>query len=216
MIVVNFKAYSESAGERGVKIAKICEKVALESKKEIIVCPQTPDLSLISKEVSIPVFSQHIDPVEPGSRTGHITLESVKRYVSGTLINHSEKRMKIADIDYIVKKCGKNGIKSIVCTNNVSVSMACSVLDPDYIAIEPPELIGGDISVTSASPEIVENAVKNIKKINPSVKVLCGAGIKTGEDVKKAIELGAEGVLLASGVVKAKDPEKVLMDLTHY
>ncbi|HDM22174.1 triose-phosphate isomerase [bacterium] len=216
MIVVNFKAYSESAGERGVKIAKICEKVALESKKEIIVCPQTPDLSLISKEVSIPVFSQHIDPVEPGSRTGHITLESVKRYVSGTLINHSEKRMKIADIDYIVKKCRKNGIKSIVCTNNVSVSMACSVLDPDYIAIEPPELIGGDISVTSASPEIVENAVKNIKKINPSVKVLCGAGIKTGEDVKKAIELGAEGVLLASGVVKAKDPEKVLMDLTHY
>lgn len=216
MIVVNFKAYSESAGERGVKIAKICEKVALESKKEIIVCPQTPDLSLISKEVSIPVFSQHIDPVEPGSRTGHITLESVKRYVSGTLINHSEKRMKIADIDYIAKKCRKNGIKSIVCTNNVSVSMACSVLDPDYIAIEPPELIGGDISVTSASPEIVENAVKNIKKINPSVKVLCGAGIKTGEDVKKAIELGAEGVLLASGVVKAKDPEKVLMDLTHY
>ena len=99
MIIVNFKAYPESFGEKGLKLAKICEKVAKESKKEIIVCPQTPDLCLVSKEVSIPVFSQHIDPVEQGSKTGHITLESVKSYISGTLINHSEKRMKIADID---------------------------------------------------------------------------------------------------------------------
>jgi triosephosphate isomerase len=140
-------------------------------------------LCLVSKEVSIHVFSQHADPVEPGSRTGHITLESVKSYISGTLINHSEKRMKIADIDYLVKKCRKFGLTSIVCTNNIDVSMACSLLNPDYIAIEPPELIGGDISVTSASPEIVENSVKNIKKINPKVKVLCGAGVKTGEDI---------------------------------
>jgi len=213
MIVVNFKAYSESVGEKGLKLAKICEKVAKESKKEIMVCPQTPDLCLVSKEVSIPVFLQHADPVEPGSRTGHITLESVKSYISGTLINHSEKRMKIADIDYLVKKCRKFGLTSIVCTNNIDVSMACSLLSPDYIAIEPPELIGGDISVTSASPEIVENSVKNIKKINPRVKVLCGAGVKTGKDVKKALELGTEGVLLASGVVKAENPEKVLRDL---
>ena len=213
MIVVNFKAYSESVGGKGLKLAKICEKVAKESKKEIMVCPQPPDLCLISKEVSIPVFSQHADPVEPGSRTGHITLESVKSYISGTLINHSEKRMKIADIDYLVKKCRKFGLTSIVCTNNIDVSMACSLLSPDYIAIEPPELIGGDISVTSASPEIVEDSVKNIKKINPKVKVLCGAGVKTGKDVKKALELGTEGVLLASGVVKAEDPEKVLRDL---
>jgi len=213
MIVVNFKAYSESVGEKGLKLAKICEKVAKESKKEIMVCPQTPDLCLISKEVSIPVFSQHADPVEPGSKTGHITLESVKSYISGTLINHSEKRMKIADIDYLVKKCRKFVLTSIVCTNNIDVSMACSLLSPDYIAIEPPELIGGDISVTSASPEIVENSVKNIKKINPKVKVLCGAGVKTGEDVKKALELGTEGVLLASGVVKAENPEKILRDL---
>jgi len=215
MIVVNFKAYSESIGGKGLKLAKICEKVAKESKKEIMVCPQTPDLCLVSKEVSIPVFSQHIDPVKPGSRTGHITLESVKSYISGTLINHSEKRMKIADIDYLVKKCRKFGLTSIVCTNNIDVSMACSLLNPDYVAIEPLELIGGDISVTSASPEIVENSVKNIKKINPKVKVLCGAGVKTGKDVKKSLELGTEGVLLASGVVKAENPEKVLRDLVR-
>jgi triosephosphate isomerase len=140
-------------------------------------------------------------------------VESVKSYVSGTLINHSEKRMKIADIAYLVKKCRKFGLRSIVCTNNLEVSTACALLSPDYIAIEPPELIGGDISVTAASPEIVGDAVKRIQEINPRVSVLCGAGVKTGEEVKKAYELGTEGVLLASGVVKADDPEKVLKDL---
>ena len=214
MIIVNFKAYTESIGKKGVTLAKICEKVARESARDIIVCPQTPDLSLLSREISIPIFSQHVDAIEPGSGTGHVTVESVTPYVAGTLINHSEKRMSIADIEYVVKKCKKFGLKSIVCTNNLEVSMACSLLTPGYIAIEPPELIGGDISVTSASPDIVENAVKKIKEINPRVKVLCGAGVKTGGDVKKALELGAEGVLLASGVVKASNPEKILRDLT--
>ena len=35
---------------------------------------------------------------------------------------------------------------------------------------------------------------------------LCGAGIVSGEDVKKAIELGTRGVLVASSIVKSKDP----------
>ena len=78
---------------------------------------------------------------------------------------------------------------------------------------EEPELIGGDISVTSADPEIVSGTVEAVRKINKSAKILCGAGVKNGKDVAKAIELGAEGVLLASGVVKAKDTISVLKDL---
>ncbi len=49
--------------------------------------------------------------------------------------------------------------------------------------------------------------------MNHKVRVLCGAGVKTGKDVAAALSLGAEGVLLASGVVKAKDPYSVLRDL---
>jgi triosephosphate isomerase len=48
------------------------------------------------------------------------------------------------------------------------------------------------------------------------VPVLCGAGVKTGKDVRRALELGAKGVLLASGVVKAKDPRKALQDLVSF
>jgi len=52
-----------------------------------------------------------------------------------------------------------------------------------------------------------------VKKVNPGVKVLTGAGISTGECVRIALDLGTDGVLLASGVVKAKDPALVLRDL---
>src|SRR3989442_1266063 len=86
-------------------------------------------------------------------------------------------------------------------------------LSPEYIAIEPPELIGGDVSVTTANPEIVSGAVERIRAANPNVGVLCGAGVKSRKDVAKALELGTVGVLLASGVVKAKDPEAALRDL---
>jgi triosephosphate isomerase len=79
--------------------------------------------------------------------------------------------------------------------------------------VEPPELIGGDISVTNAKPEVVVEAVRAVHRVDASIPVLCGAGVKNGQDVKKAIELGAKGVLLASGVVKAKDQRQALRDL---
>lgn len=214
VIVVNFKAYSEVVGKKGLELVKLCETVSKQSNVEIAIAPQLVDLGLICKEVSIPVFAQHVDAVESGARTGSVTYESIKGIgATGTLINHSEKRLLLADIDFIIQKCKKLGLLSIVCTNNIAVSKACAPLEPDFIAIEPPELIGGDIAVTTADPEIVRGAVEEIRKINPNVKVLCGAGVKDGKDVAKAIELGTEGVLLASGVVKAKNQKAVLEDL---
>ena len=214
VIVINFKTYQQVVGKNGLHLAKICENIAKENSVEIIVVPQMVDLGVIAKSVSIPVFSQHVDAVEPGSKTGHTTPESVKGAGgTGTLINHSEMRMRIADIDFTVEKCRQVGLETIVCTNNLNVSKACALVNPDFVAVEPPELIGGDVSVTAANPEIVRNTVNAVKKVNPNVKVLCGAGVKNGKDVAKALELGAEGVLLASGVVKAKNPKEVLMDL---
>ncbi|RLG06224.1 MAG: triose-phosphate isomerase, partial [Thaumarchaeota archaeon] len=86
---------------------------------------------------------------------------------------------------------------------------------PEILAIEPPELIGTGIPVSKAKPEVVTGAVEAVKRINPRVHVLCGAGISTGDDVAKAIELGTEGVLLASAYVKAKDPKKLLSGMAE-
>ena len=214
MIVVNFKGYLEVAGDKGLDLAKICDVVAQETGRSIVIAPQQVDLALSVKTVNIPVFGQHIDHVKPGSCTGHVTPESLAGAgAMGTLINHSEHRLKLADIDALVQRARALNLKTIVCTNNLAVSKACAPLGPDFIAIEPPELIGGDISVTTADPEIVKHAVAEVKALNPDVGVLCGAGVKTGDDVKMAIEFGTQGVLLASGVTKAADPKSALMDL---
>ncbi len=214
IVILNFKTYLESTGERALKLAKISEEVANETGMSIAVSPQHADIWRIADEVNIPVLAQHIDPVDAGGHTGSVLLESVKEAgASGTLINHSEQRLKLADIDVVVKKAKNVGMISVVCTNNVETSAAAATLKPDFVAIEPPELIGSGIPVSKAEPEVVEGTVDVIHKIDPDVKVLCGAGISTGEDMKAALDLGAEGVLLASGIILADDPKKALLDL---
>jgi triosephosphate isomerase len=214
LIVVNFKTYTEGMGEKAVKMAKYCEEVSYESGIDIIVVPQIPDLHRVVSSVKIPVFSQHIDGVGAGSYTGHITADCVKSAgATGTLINHSERRLLLADIDSAIQSAKKTGLTAIVCTNNIAVTAAAATFSPDFVAIEPPELIGSGIPVSKADPDIVRGSVKAAKNTAPDVRVLCGAGISKGEDVAAALELGTDGVLLASGIVKAKDPKAALLDL---
>ena len=214
VIVVNFKTYPEASGPRAVALAKICESVAGETGVSIAIAPPTTDLASVAQSVSIPVLSQHMDDVKPGSTTGRVPLEAVSACGAvGTLLNHSERRMRIADIESLVVGCRKSGLSTIVCTNDLGVTRACAALEPDFVAIEPPELIGGDVSVTTANPAIVKDSVGVARKVCPDIGVLCGAGVKDGVDVVKAAELGTDGVLLASGVVKASDQRKALLDL---
>jgi triosephosphate isomerase len=213
-IVVNFKTYPEASGPAALQLAKICEQVSHEEDVPIIVVPPMLDLALVASLVTIPVYAQHLDSVPSGSTTGHVTVENAKASgAKGTLVNHSEHRVKIAEIHDIIDRARPAGLSTIVCTNNLAVSRACAAMEPDFVAIEPPELIGGDISVTTANPMIVADTVKSIRLISPKVGVLCGAGVKNGRDVKKALELGTDGVLLASGVVKSKDRRATLLDL---
>ena len=214
IVILNFKTYLESTGKRALELAKISGEVAEETGINVVVSPQHADVWQITNEVEIPVFAQHVDPVDAGGHTGSILLESmIEAGASGTLINHSEQRMKLADIDAVVKKVSANDMVSVVCTNNVETSAAAATLKPNFVAIEPPELIGSGIPVSKAEPEVVEGTVDVIHQINPDVKVLCGAGISTGEDMRAALDLGAEGVLLASGIILADDPKAALLDL---
>jgi len=214
IIVVNVKTYAEATGKKALEIAEIMSKVAKETDANLAIAVQHPDIKIVADNVDIPVLAQHIDPIEPGSHTGWILAEAVKEAGAiGTLLNHSEHRLKLADIDTCIKLAKENELTTIVCSNNLDTSKAIAALKPDFVAIEPPELIGGDISVTTANPEIVADTVKEVRAINREIKILCGAGVKKGEDVSKAIELGTDGVLLASGVVKAQNKEEVLKNL---
>jgi len=217
VIVVNFKAYKEVDGDGSLRLAKICQSVADETGVNIAVCPPMVELGTVAREVSIPVFSQNADPHAPGSATGWVTASMIRSAGAiGTLINHSEHRSDNRTIEESVELCKADDLVTIICAESVRKACEVAHFSPDFIAVEPPELIGGDISVTTANPLIVEDTVRSVKDVNKKISVLCGAGVKTGEDVARALELGADGVLLASGVVKSKDPRATLFDLIKH
>ncbi|MDG6223629.1 MAG: triose-phosphate isomerase [Candidatus Bathyarchaeota archaeon] len=216
IIIVNYKTYLESTGKNAVSLSKIADEVSKKTGAAIGVAPQFTDLKAVADAVSIPVFAQHIDPIKPGSSTGHILVEAVKEAGAiGTLVNHSERRLKLFDIDGIITKAKENGLCSVVCTNNSAVSAAAAALNPEMVAVEPPELIGSGIPVSQAQPEVVTGTVELVKRINPNVVTLCGAGISKAADVSSALTLGTQGVLVASGIVKAKDPRKILTEFAE-
>jgi triosephosphate isomerase len=216
MVIVNFKTYAEGTGKNALKLAKISEKIRDQSKVYVAVAPQFTDLTMLAREVKIPVFAQHIDSVRYGSFTGHVLPEAVKETGAvGTLINHSERRIPLKDIEAAVKRAKEVGLITCVCTDTAENASKVATFQPDIVAVEPPELIGTGIPVSKAKPEVVTDTVKLVRKVNSSVTILCGAGITVGEDVTAALKLGTEGVLLASGVVKAKNQSEALWDIVR-
>jgi triosephosphate isomerase len=213
MIVVNFKTYLEATGQKAVELAKAAYKVHDETNVSIGVAPQLVDLASVAKAVDIPVFAQHVDPIKPGSHTGHVLAQTVKEAGAiGTLINHSERRMKLSDINAVINITRNNGLLPLVCAENQRISAAVATLDPEIIAIEPPELIGTGIPVSKAKPEVILDTIRRVRRVNNDVTILCGAGISRGEDVRAALKLGTGGVLAASTVVKSKDPYRILIE----
>lgn len=214
IVILNYKTYLESSGENALELARALKSASEESGITMVAAPQAADIYRIQDQISLPIFAQHIDPITPGGHTGSNLIETlIEAGISGSLINHSENRMKLADIDEVIQLCKQNDIESCVCTNNIATSKAIATFSPDVVAVEPPELIGTGIPVSQAQPEVVEDSVKGVKSINKKIKVLCGAGISTGDDMKAAMDLGADGVLLASGIVKAENPKEALLDL---
>lgn len=214
IVILNYKTYLESSGENALELARALKSASEESGITMVAAPQAADIYRIQDQISLPIFAQHIDPITPGGHTGSNLIETlIEAGISGSLINHSENRMKLADIDEVIQLCKQNDIESCVCTNNIATSKAIATFSPDAVAVEPPELIGTSIPVSQAQPEVVEDSVKGVKSINKKIKVLCGAGISTGDDMKAAMDLGADGVLLASGIVKAENPKEALLDL---
>lgn len=213
-MVINYKVYETAYGLKALNIAKIAENVSTELGINIIVAPPLTELRKLTEEVSIPVYAQHADPVDLGAYTGHTPLEIIKDAgARGFIANHSEKRIRIDEIAKLINKAKSLGLESLICADVPEVATAISILEPDMIAIEPPELIGTGIAVSKAKPEVITNTVERVKKVNNKVVILTGAGISTAEDAFKAVELGTSGILVASAVMKSKDPRKIIYEM---
>jgi triosephosphate isomerase len=205
-VLVNLKAYPCDA----VAVAEAASAVADDQEAEIAVAPQAPQIPQVAA-TGVRTWAQHVDAIEHGSHTGSTLAEAaVDAGAAGTLLNHSEQRLTVAEIDAGLAAADRAGLDTVVCANNPEQIAAVTALGPDAVAVEPPELIGTGTPVSTADPDIVRDAVAAANDVDPSVPVYCGAGISTGEDVVAARELGADGVLLASGVAKADDPQAAL------
>jgi len=219
ILLINFKAYPQGTGENAVKLAEIVEDVS-NSFKDVtfVIAPQTIDLRLVNKVVkNTKIFAQHVDPVHLGAFTGSTPPELVKKVGAvGTLLNHSERRVTHEIIKKTIEINKEVGLITCACAGSPEESGKIAQYYPEFLAFEPPELIGTGISVSKAKPEVLKESIENIlAKGNGKVIPLCGAGISNGDDVAKAIELGAKGVLVASAVVKSKDPYSILHEMAE-
>ncbi len=209
MIFVNFKTYQQGTGELALSLAKVCVEVAKETGVQIIPIVQAVDIFRLTSQ-GLTVWAQHADGIDFGPHTGQILPAAVLAAgARGTLLNHAENKLSLEKIKTVMQKC--QGLQILVCAESIEEGQQIAVFKPGFLAYEPPELIGEQISVSQARPEIISEFVDKIKEI----PILVGAGIHNQADVQKALVLGAKGVLVSSDIVLATNPKQELLNLAE-
>ncbi|MCS7106453.1 MAG: triose-phosphate isomerase, partial [Candidatus Aenigmarchaeota archaeon] len=142
LILVNFKCYKEATGKNALKLARICEKVSKKHRINVAVAPQFTDL-YIARKVKIPVFAQHVDAVEYGAFTGHVSPLVLKEIgVKGSIVNHSERKLELETVGKCVELLKKYKLISVVCVDTLEKGKEIANFKPEFIAYEDPILIG--------------------------------------------------------------------------
>ncbi len=207
-ILTNFKNHKEGTFENAIKLAKIHEEISTQEWVNLIIAPSVFDLEKVCEVCSnTHVYAQSCHSVDLGSTTGKIPPAFLKKLgVDGVIVNHAENTVSMDEIKLQIVKIKEEWLKVLVCVANLEEAKEIDLLSPNFISLEPPNLIWGDMSITIASPDIIKNFVKCVKNAVP----LVWAWIKTEEDIKKSSQLGSKWILVSSWVVKSKNPKKVL------
>ncbi len=215
LMIINTKSYKEALLPDSLLLARFSEEVSEDLGVNIVLAVQPTDIYVLSSRTKIPIMAQHFDVAEE-RLTGSISGLGVKKVGAvGSLINHSEKRLSLKGIEERINYGRKIGLDVVSCASNIKEMEDIARMGPSMIALEPPELIAGNVSVSTAEPELLIEAVDRLRKIDRSIPLLCGAGIKNGRDVAKARDLGVKGILVSSGIIKAKDWKKAIFELAN-
>lgn len=209
--MVNFKTYKEATGLKAVRLARIIRLVMDETHVRIVAVPQLADLRACVEE-GAECWVQHVDPIQQGKNTGWVTVEDVEEAgAHGTLLNHAEHKLPWETLSKTMELIAGMAFEACICAANPEEAIKVNNLKPDWIAYEPPELIGSkDKSVASENPDLIAKVVAQVSK-----PVLIGAGVHSREDVRVGLSQGAKGILLATDVVLSEDPEKNLRELAY-
>ena len=215
ILFLNFKLFEEGTGSKAVSLAKLCERAASETNSKIVLVVQPTELSLIASKTRLDVFSQHLDGIDFGSSVGKILPEAVKRAgAKGAIVNHAAFKVSNEHVQKAVARAKQVGLKLMVCAETTERAVEVAVFGPDFIAIEPPELIASkETSVAKAKSDEIVKAVEIAKEAR--IPLVVGAGIQDKEDVAKSLELGAQGVAVSSAIVLSENPKKVVLALAE-
>ena len=214
VLVVNFKNYRESLANEGLRLAGSIQEAALKAKASVVLAPPASMLGSVLSEAKVPVFAQHVDPLKAENTTGFQTPAALKALgCAGSIVNHSEHRMPIDQVREVVSLLRESSLLSLVCARDAEEAGRLAALGPDFVAVEPPELIGSGRAVSKVSPDVVTDSVRAVFKANPRTVTLCGAGIVEGADLRAALRLGARGALVSSGIVKSANPYEKSLEL---
>lgn len=203
-LIINLKNYAEISGQKAVQISLDAEKVARELDVRIIISPPQVLLGLVASKTTLEILGQHVDLEQLGASTGFVIPEMLKEAGAvGSIINHSEHPIGIDIIKKLIERLRNIDLISLVCTKNLEELRAINELQPDFIAIEPPGLIGTKRSISSEKPSLIRDSFKHLSSTASRTKLICGAGINTPQDVRIALQLGSTGILAASSIVKS-------------
>ncbi len=206
VLVINLKNYPEVLGDSALRLLHSAERVASKTGVELMVAPPIPFLASMASVAKVPILSQRVDDAAEGKSTGSVIPEALAAWkCSGSILNHSECRVPKGQLSSLVPRMKKLGLVSCLCVETAEELVSMTGLEPEYLAIEPPELIGTGVSVSKTRPGLVSDSVDAARRVGYGGSVLCGAGIVDGEDVRAAVRLGVDGVLVASSIVKAPD-----------
>lgn len=210
MIIVNLKIYKEAFGEKAVKLAEICRDVSKESGVRIIVASSAV-MAVELMKTGAEVFLQDYDEYSEGRFTGMVSAkQAMELGIKGSILNHSEKPKKKGTIFKTVK-AAPEGFETVLCVKSIGqIEKWARRTKVNFLAYEPKHLIASKTaSVASEQPEAIKRAVE----ASGGIPLLAGAGVKSEEDVRVALKMGAKGVLVASDIVCSDNPEKELREL---
>ena len=217
ILAINFKTYPRAFGEEATKLVRGIAEVQASYTGKVRIIVVAPILNA-SRLAGIygDVFAQHADPVGLGAYTGFTPPEALaSEGIRGVLVNHSEHKILYRSLEKVVKSSKEAGLEVIACADTPGEAAGIAYLRPDMIALEPPELIGTGVPVSRARPEVIVDGVNAVRNSGDGIIVLAGAGITSGEDASRALELGAQGVLVASAVMKNRDPLMKVRELAE-
>lgn len=208
--IVNPKSYLYGADV--VKLAQIADRLAQKYHIDCLFTGQLIDLPALKQATQhLIITAQTMDPLEPGLGMGQVLPEGLQNQgVGAVVLNHAEKPLTIAALDWTIKRARTLNLMSIVCADTPEQCRAVAQLHPTMMICEPTSVIG---TGTISNDDYIQQTNQAVREVDPQILIMQAAGVSTGADVTHVLQLGADGTGGTSGIIQAPDWQAKLTEM---